>query len=94
MILEIRRGRARNRARTVCEPIFVVGGNNQCDMVLGDCQFGPIHFYLLNRDGRTTIRTVATEPAISVNGELTTSGALQDGDRIRTGPYEFVVKAA
>lgn len=94
MILEIRRGRARNRSRAVCEPLFVVGGNAECDMVLGDRQFGPIHFYLLSREGRITIRKVGSQPAISINGEMTSSGVLQDGDRIRTGPYEFVVKAA
>ena len=94
MILQIRRGRAKNLDRAICEPVFVVGANSQCDMILGDHQFPPIHFYVLQRRGQTILRKVGVTPAISINGELKTSTALQDGDRIRTGPYEFVVRAA
>lgn len=95
MILEIRRGRARNLHRSVLEPVFVVGANEECDMVLGDQQFAPIHFYLLQRDGRATIRKVGFRPDISVNGsEIDGTAVIQDGDRIRTGPFEFLVKAA
>lgn len=95
MILEIRRGRAKNLERSVLEPVFVVGANQECDMVLGDQQFAPIHFYLLQRDGHATIRKVGFRPDISVNGnEIDRSAVIQNGDRIRTGPFEFVVKAA
>ena len=95
MILEIRRGRAKNLRRTVVEPVFVVGTNQECDMVLGDKQFAPIHFYLLKRSDRTTIRKVGPSPDISVNGSAVRgSSDIQAGDRIRTGPFEFVVKAA
>lgn len=94
MILEIRRGRARNRERQVIEPMFLVGTNTDCDMVLGDTQFAPIHFYILSRDGRTTIRRVGAKPEVTVNGKLLRSTSISDGDRIRTGPYEFLVKSA
>ena len=94
MILEIRRGRAKNRERLVVEPMFLVGANLDCDMVLGDAQFPPIHFYILNRNGQTTIRRVGARPEVTVNGKLRHSGTICDGDRIRTGPYEFLVKSA
>ena len=95
MFLEIRKGRAKHLKRTVIEPVFVVGANRQCDMVLGDNQFGPIHFYILKRDGRTTIRKIGYQPEISVNGSTVDNSVdVEDGDRIRTGPFEFVVKAA
>lgn len=94
MNLEIRRGRANNNLRIVSKPVFLVGANPDCDMVLGDPQFGPIHFFLLNRNGKTTIGRVADEPQITVNGNDRLNGGLEDGDRIRTGPYEFVVRAA
>lgn len=94
MLLEIRRGQAQHRMRAVIEPVFVVGAEPTCDMVLGDLQFSPVHFYLLNRCGRTTLRCVGRAPEVTINGEAKQSATIFDGDRIRTGPFEFVVRAA
>lgn len=94
MILQIRRGRAKHRQRVVTEPMYVVGTGHGCDMVLGDPQFSSVHFYLLSRDGRTTIRRVGSSPDITINGKVRDSAAIAEGDRIRTGSFEFVVKAA
>ena len=95
MILEIKRGQAKNLKRTITEPVFLVGASKDCDMVLGDQQFPAIHFYLLYRDGRTIIRTTGCDPQLTINGRLpVTATSLTPGDRIRTGPYEFLVKAA
>ena len=94
MILEIRRGRAKNRERMVTEPMFLVGTNSDCDMVLGDKRFAPVHFYILNRDGQSTIRRVGDAPELTVNGRAKRATVIHDGDRIRTGPYEFLVRAA
>lgn len=94
MILEIRRGRAKSRERQVIEPMFLVGANTDCDMVLGDPRFDPIHFYILSRNGQTTIRRVGAKPEVTVNGKLLRAATISDGDRIRTGPYEFLVKSA
>lgn len=94
MLLEIRRGGANHRERRVCEPLFLVGAAQDCDMVLADGQFLPIHFYLLKRKEQTLLRCVGRAPEVSVNGEVRTSIVLQDGDRIRTGPFEFRVRAA
>lgn len=94
MILEIRRGRAKNCSRPISEPVFLVGSNDDCDMVLGDRQFPPIHFYVIRDGNRVVLRKIGLSPDVSINGEPTTSTALEDGDRIRTGPYEFIVRAA
>ena len=95
MILEIRRGQAKNLNRTITEPVFLVGTSEDCDMVLGDQQFPAIHFYLLRRQGRTIIRPTVSQPELTLNGKPQRSAAsVSPGDRIRTGPFEFVVKAA
>ena len=94
MIIEIRRGLARYPQRPVRGPVFLVGKCEDCDMVLGDPQFRPVHFYLLRQQGRMTLRLVADTPELTVNGKPKSSTFLNDGDRIRTGPYEFLVRAA
>ncbi len=95
MILEIRRGQAKQLMRDISQPVFVVGSGEDCDMVLGDQQFPPIHFYVLQRNGRATIGPVGSHPELTVNGKaLRPSTTIKPGDRIRTGPFEFYVKAA
>lgn len=64
-------------------------------MVLGDNQFPVIHFYLLTRGAETIIRPICTQPELTVNGQpQQTALTVTSGDRIRTGPFEFLVKAA
>ena len=92
MILEIRRGRAAHLHRPVREPLFLVGTSPDCDMVLGDAQFASVHFYLLSRNGHTSLRRVVSAPELTVNGKELPSAILSDGDRIRTGSYEFLVR--
>ena len=94
MNFEIRQGIARKRLRIVSEPVFLVGANGDCDLVLGDPQFSPIHFYLLRRDGVTLLRRVGLSPEVSINGRVANTAIIHEGDRIRTGPFEFVVRAA
>jgi predicted component of type VI protein secretion system len=95
VILEIKRGQAKNLKRTITEPVFLVGNSEDCDLVLGDQQFPAIHFYILYRQGRTILRPTSSFPELTLNGRLQNSaGSVSPGDRIRTGPYEFVVKAA
>ena len=95
MILEIRRGIAKRLVRDVVEPVFVVGSSTDCDLVLGDPQFAPIHFYLLRCDDNSTqLRCVADHPEVSVNGEVRSPIRVHEGDRIRSGSFEFHVRAA
>ena len=90
--LEIVRGRARNKLRLVEARAFLIGSATDCDLVLGDPHFPPVHAYLLRSPQSMTIRWLGEGPALSVNGcEAIESEPLADQDLIRTGPYEFRV---
>jgi predicted component of type VI protein secretion system len=90
--LEIVRGRARNKFRLVEARAFLIGSATDCDLVLGDPHFPPVHAYLLRSPQAMTIRWLGTGPALSVNGrEAIESEPLADQDLIRTGPYDFRV---
>jgi pSer/pThr/pTyr-binding forkhead associated (FHA) protein len=90
--LEIVRGRARNKLRLVEARAFLIGSATDCDLVLGDPHFPPVHAYLLRSPQTTTIRWLGSGPALSVNDrEAIESEPLADQDLIRTGPYEFRV---
>jgi len=87
--LEIVRGQARQRLRPVAASAFLIGAANDCDLVLGDHRFADVHSYLFRRPGQVTLRRLGFEPELSVNGQVVDFVALSDGDRIRTGPFEF-----
>jgi predicted component of type VI protein secretion system len=90
--LEIVRGRARNKLRSVEARAFLIGSATDCDLVLGDPHFPPVHAYLLRSLEATSIRWLGSGPALSINGrEAIESEPLADQDLIRTGPYEFRV---
>jgi hypothetical protein len=90
--LEIVRGRARNKLRLVEARAFLIGSATDCDLVLGDPHFPPVHAYLLRGPQAATIRWLGSGPALSVNNrEALESEPLADLDLIRTGPYEFRV---
>jgi hypothetical protein len=89
VLLEIRRGTARRRLRPVPGPVFLIGGSSQCDLVLADPQFPEMHAYLLVSDHGVTLRHLGLAPEITVNGRAVEAAELLDGDRLRTGPYEF-----
>jgi predicted component of type VI protein secretion system len=46
---------------------------------------------LFRRPGQVTLRRLGFEPELSVNGCVVDFVSLADGDRIRTGPFEFRV---
>jgi hypothetical protein len=60
-------------------------------MVLGDPQFAPIHWYLLCSRRGVSIRHLGSAPELTVNGKVVHASILRDGDRVRTGSYEFRV---
>ncbi len=89
--LTIQKGRAKNLVRDVRGPVFTWGTDHTCDMVLGDRQFPDVHSYVCVRDGIVSLRHLGHGPAVTVNGRDVRWGELRDGDRIRTGSYEFRV---
>lgn len=89
--IEIQRGQAKSRLREVAVPAFLIGAAADCDMVLGDTQFPEVHSYLLCSERGITLRHLGFQPGLTVNGISVSQATLVDGDRIRTGPYEFVM---
>ena len=77
--------------RPVRGPVFLIGRSHDCDLVLGDAQFGDVHAYLFREGERLRLRWLGGGPEVTVNGEYTASTILHDEDRIRTGPFEFFV---
>ncbi len=90
--LMINRGRARHRVRPVRPPVFLIGSAADCDLVLGDQRFADVHAYLLVGTGRVSLRWLGLEPELTVNGAPATHVRLEDDDRIRMGPYEFILR--
>jgi len=90
--LVITRGIARQRVRSVVSPVFMIGTAADCDLVLGDERFAEVHAYLLVGQGPILLRWLGIDPEITVNGSRIDHVSLRDMDRIRTGPYEFLVR--
>lgn len=89
VLLEIRRGAARHKLRPVAGPVYLIGRSDGCDLVLADPQFPEIHAYLLISEGRVLIRRLGEGPEITVDGRPIEAAELFNGDRLRTGPFEF-----
>ncbi|PQO42732.1 FHA domain-containing protein [Blastopirellula marina] len=87
--LLITRGQASFRVRHIDSSVFMLGSSSECDLVLGDEQFPELYAYLLRTDEGYQLRCLAVEPVLTVNSEDTLVARLEDGDRIRCGPYEF-----
>ena len=85
----ILRGLARQKHRPIHGPAFLIGRASDCDLVLGDPQFADVHACVLMCRGGLWIRHLGFSPEITVNGQPINRMQLLDGDRIRTGPYEF-----
>ncbi|PQO34694.1 hypothetical protein DTL21_14415 [Bremerella cremea] len=87
--LLISRGQASFRIRHIESSVFMLGSSDECDLVLGDDQFPELYAYILRTDGGYQLRCLAAEPVLTVNAEDALLSHLEDGDRIRCGPYEF-----
>jgi predicted component of type VI protein secretion system len=89
--LQVLRGRTRFKSRPVTAPVYLIGAAPDCDLVLGDPQFPEVYAYLRRTEEGVTLRRLENGPELTVNGQLVKRCSLSDGDRIRTGPYEFLV---
>jgi len=87
--LEITRGRAKSKLRRVESTVYLIGSAEDCDLVLGDTQFGQVHCYLLRTPEKVSIRRVGGGPEITIDGSHVDNATVRDGSRLRTGPYEF-----
>lgn len=87
--LEIIRGRARRRMRTVRPPVFLIGAAKDSDLALADDRFPELHSYLFCGSSEISYRWLEIGPELKVNGTPGKSGMLQDGDVLQMGSYEF-----
>ena len=87
--LEIVRGKASRRIREVSPPVFLIGAAEDCDLVLGDVRFPEAYAYLYVTVRGVSVRYLGDGPELNVNGELTESALLADGDILELGAYEF-----
>ena len=87
--LEIVRGKASRRVREVSPPVFLIGAAEDCDLVLGDLRFPEAYAYLYVTIRGVSVRHLGEGPELYVNGELTESALLADGDILELGAYEF-----
>jgi len=90
--LEIRRGRARSLVRQVTSAVYLIGSARDCDLVLADEQFPQAYAYLFVNPSGVTVRRLGTGPDLTVNGYAVEATRVEDGDRIRTGPFEFCLR--
>ncbi len=88
-VLRIDRGVAQKRHRLIDGSIFTLGSGADCDLTLGDPQFPELFAYIVHVRGEYRLRCLSAEPILTINGEDTVGAALNHGDRIRCGPYEF-----
>jgi hypothetical protein len=92
IVLQITRGRAQHLAREVRSTAFLIGTAPDCDLVLADPRFDPVHSYVYVTPDRVTIRQLGEGPALSIDGRPTPWAVLFDGDRLQMGSYEFQVR--
>jgi len=88
----IGRGVAQQKVRTITPPVFVIGTNPDCDLVLTDEQFADHHAYVMVSEDRVMLRHLGGSPEITVNQRLVRWSELVHGDRLRMGPYEFLIR--
>lgn len=89
--IEIIEGQAKELVRPVDRCAFLIGSAPDCDLVLSDPAFPEVHAYLVMHNDGIVLRYLGAKPALTVNDRLVRSERLHDGDRIVTGPYEFLM---
>ena len=92
MTLEIIRGRARQRIRPIVRPAFLIGSAADSDLMLGAEKFPAAHCYLLLNPEGVGLRWLGFAPEVLVNDRPVEKAELEDGDLLRTGPYEFRIR--
>ena len=87
--LEITTGRARNTMRSVAGPVYLIGGSNDCDLVLGDPEMADVHSYLLVTTFGVRLRHLGDNPEIRVNGLRVGVANIVDEDEVEIGTFSF-----
>lgn len=89
--MEIIRGQARNRLRSLPTDTFLIGSAARCHLVLCDPAVPALHSFIYRTETRLVVCHLGQEPALLINGFGVTRMALEAGDRITIGPFELAV---
>ncbi len=92
LYLEICRGLTKSPCRPVRTGRFLIGAGPHCDLRLGGRQMPILHSILLVDGCDVLLEAVASTPPLKVNGEITQSVRLKDGDLIEIGSIEFFAR--
>ncbi len=90
VLLRVRRGRTERPERVVRTDRFLIGSGERCDLRL-EAGVPPLHSLIYRDDDGLHIEAVVSSPPLLVNGQIRASAALQDGDLIEIGPFQFEV---
>lgn len=92
LTLEVLHGRTRYPQRPVTGTRCTIGSGIACDLRLGGDDMPALHSLIVLGEDEITIETMAAEPELSINGEVTRTKALTDGDVIRIGGVEMLAR--
>jgi hypothetical protein len=90
LVLEICSGRTRFPFRPVTSNRFLIGAAEGCDLRLGGDDMPPLHSIIHLDHVEALLETITLTPPLKVNGLVVESVLLQDGDRVRIGPFELL----
>lgn len=93
LLLRLERGCAAQRSRVITPPVFLIGGADDCDLVLAAPEFPDAYAYIYTGP-RVTIRWLGEGPLLHVAGREVEQAVLRDGALIEFGPFSlrFVVE--
>lgn len=92
--LEVRLGTARPTAYEVGDGGFLVGAVAGCDLRLPGPNLPPVACLIARHAGGASLRKLAAVLPITVNGRPAASTYLADGDVVKLGPAELLVRLA
>lgn len=93
LLLEIARGDTRHPVRPVTTDRFLIGASAACDLRLGGESVPPLHSLIVREpDGGFRWEKVSGTATLFCNGRLVDTHQLREGDRVRIGPVEFLVR--
>lgn len=89
LTFEVLHGRTRYRERPVLGERFTIGSGAACDLRLGGSNMPALHSIVTIDGDEITVESLTAEPELFVNGIVTRSAALHDGDILRIGGVEL-----
>ena len=87
--LRVCQGKAVHRLRRVSQPVFLMGSDRRCDLLLGDSTFPGVQSYVAVTSVDLTIHHLEGGPELRVNDAVERVRRLQNGDTIRLPGYCF-----